>query len=149
MQRQRNLLDYATSGSSSSSASAHHRAESADCSDSDSSGEPSQPKRWVSGDVNSVQVHRTQGGTTVIINNSAGSSVNALSPTPSPTLIPSPSPTPSPVIQLAATVNTHASEVPSDVAATLCQQPCQPNLVHFPTTLIGNNGHLVLSGINL
>ena len=120
MKCQRSLLDYATSGSSSSSASAH-RAESADCSDSDSSGEPLQPKHWVSGDVNSVQVHRTQGGTTVIINNSAGSSVNALSPTSSPTPTPSPSPTPSPVIQLAATVNTPASEVPSDVAPTPSQ----------------------------
>ena len=62
MKRQRSLLDYATSGSSSSSASAHHRAESADCSDSDSSGKPSQPKHWVGGELNSVQVHRTQGG---------------------------------------------------------------------------------------
>ena len=77
MKRQKSLLDYTTPGSSSSSADGHK----ADASNSDSDEEPSQPKRRVSGHINTVQVDRAQGGTTIIINNSGGSSVNS-SPTP-------------------------------------------------------------------
>ena len=137
MKRQKSLLDYTIpGGSASSSTAAQHRRHRADSTDSDSGEEPSQSKRRVSGHINTVQVDRAQGGTTIIINNSAtGSGVNS-SPTPSPT--PNPTSTQVEQPQKNTAENTLASEVPSDVAASPNQQPCQPNLAHFPVTLIGS-----------
>ena len=122
MKRQKSLLDYTTPGSSTSSADRHK----ADATNSDSDEESSQPKRRVSGHINTVQVDRAQVGTTIIINNSGGSSVNS-SPTPSPT------PT-----QLESQNTSTESAVPLDVAESPNQQPCQPKLAHFPVTLIGS-----------
>ena len=124
LKRQRSSLDYTIPGSSSSSAAAHHR-HTADSTDSNSGEEPLQPKRRVSGHINTVQVDRAQGGTTIIINNSGGSGVNS-SPTPSPTLSPAPTQLEQP--QNNTIENILASEVPSDVAASPNQPPRQPKL---------------------
>lgn len=76
----------------------------------------------MSGHINTVQVDRAQGGTTIIINNSGGSSVNS-SPTPT---------------QLVSQNTSTESAVPLDVAESPNQQPFQPKLAHFPVTLIGS-----------
>lgn len=129
LKRQKSLLDYATSTSSPSTQHRHR----ADSTDSDSGEEPSQPKRrpGVSGHVNTVQVDRAQGGTTIIINNSGGHSSNSVNSSPTPI------PPPTQPEQLQNT-RTLVSEVPSDVAASPNEQPCQPRQAHFPATLIGS-----------
>ena len=78
LKRQKSLLDYATS---TSSPTQHcHRADSID---SDSGEEPKR-RPWVSGHINTVQVNRAQGGTTIIINNSGGHSSNGVNSSPTP-----------------------------------------------------------------
>ena len=78
MKHQRTLFDFARPSTSSI-----HLTDATDSNSEDE--ESSQPKRRVSGQINTVRVDRAQGGTTIIINNSSGGSHVNSSPTPSPT----------------------------------------------------------------
>ena len=122
MKRQKSLLEFAVPSTSST-----HLADTTDSEDE----ELSQPsKRRVSGKsiTNTVQVHGAQGGTTIVINNSSGSSVVNSSPTP----------TESERLQKTHAENTAVVEAPSDVAASPDHPPCQPKLARFPVSLIGS-----------
>ena len=129
---QRSLLDFIQPSSSTSSA---HIAKATD---SDPENEvASQSKHRVSGHIYTVQVHWTQGGTTIKINNfSASGGCSNINSSPNPT-----EPEQS---QTTHAENTVVAEIPSDVAATPDQQPHQPKLSHFPVTLMGGKQRVFL-----
>ena len=119
MKRQKSLLEFAVPSTSST-----HLADTTDSEDELSQSS----KRRVSGKsiTNTVQVHGAQGGTTIVINNSSGSSVVNSSPTP----------TESERLQKTHAENTAVVEAPSDVAASPDHPHCQPKLARFPVSLI-------------
>ena len=118
MKRQKTLLDFTIPSTSQGPTAAQSQADSVSCSDSEDE-QPSPQKRRVSGQINKIQVDRAQGGTTIIINNSSD-------------------PAPQEQLQNTSTGGILFSELPSDVAASPNQQPCQPKLKHFPITVIGS-----------